>query len=588
MNASDLIKKYIAFFESKQHTRIPSASLVPQNDATVLFTTAGMQPLAPFFLGEKHPIGARLVNVQKCLRTVDFENIGDNTHNTFFQMLGNWSLGDYFKNESIEWSFEFLTSKKWLNLPVHKLSFTVFEGDKFVGKDTEAAEKWESLGVPKEKITYLGEDNFWSAGDVGPCGPSSEIFYWTGDEEPTTQKPDEDERWVEIWNNVFMTFEKKADGSCIPLPQKNIDTGMGLERTLTVLTGKKSAYETDLFMPCIKKIEELSQKSYADHTTEMRIIADHMRAAVFLLGDENQTVPSNVDQGYILRRFIRKSIRQLTLLNIPTGSLSTLAQIFIDSYKEMYPELGNNQKTIITELEKEENKFSSALEKGTIEFNRVASKLKEHGGTSISGKVAFLLFQSYGFPIEMTQDMATEVGLTIDMKGFDKEQQKHIDASKKGSDQKFKGGLADDDERTVRLHTATHLLNEALRKVVSKDIVQKGSNITSERLRFDFNFDRKLTPEEVKAVEDEVNAVVAKEMAIERSTMSPNEAKKLGAQSEFGMKYPDAVSVYKISDYSLEICMGPHVKNTKEVGKFKIKKEESSAAGVRRIKATVE
>lgn len=588
MKANELREKYIEFFKSKQHICIPSASLIPSNDATVLFNTAGMQPLVPFLLGQKHPLGTRLVNVQKCLRTVDFDIVGDNTHHTFFQMLGNWSLGDYFKKESISWSYEFLTSKEWLNLPLEKLSFTVYEGTDKVPKDEEAAQIWKSLGVPEHKITYLGEDNFWSAGETGPCGPSSEIFYWTGDDEPTTQNPDEDERWVEIWNNVFMTYDKKTDGTFEELPKKNIDTGMGLERTLAVLNGEKSAYETDLFQPIIKQIEQLSNKAYQDHLIEMRIIADHLRSAVFLIGDENPTTPSNLDQGYVLRRLIRKAIRQLKLLDVQTYACADLAKIIIREYEQAYPELAENKDRITTELHKEEEKFSSALEKGTQEFNRIIAKQKEHGGDVLSGKTAFLLFQSFGFPLEMTIDMAQEVGFSVDVDGFKKQEKKHQEASRAGAEQKFKGGLADNSEQTVKLHTATHLLNEALRRVIDKDITQKGSNITPDRLRFDFNFDRKLTDEEIKAVEDHVNTIIEKEIDVTMFETTPDEAKALGAQSEFGARYPDKVSVYKIGDESLEICMGPHVKNTKDIGKFKIVKEQSSAAGVRRIKAIVE
>ncbi len=580
MKAKDLIQKYTDFFKSKGHVQIPSASLVPANDPSVLFTTAGMQPLAPYFAGQAHPQGKRLVNVQKCMRTVDFENIGDNTHHTFFQMLGNWSLGDYFKKESITWSFEFLTSPEWLNLPLEKLSFTVFEGDDAAPRDSRAAEVWKSLGVPEEKITFLGEDNFWSAGETGPCGPSSEIFYWTGDEKPKTQNPDEDERWVEIWNNVFMAYNKKEGGVIEELPQKNIDTGMGLERTLAVLNGKKSAYETDLFLPIIQKIEELSGSAYAEHKKEMRIIADHIRAASFILGDDNKVVPSNVDAGYILRRLLRRAIRFGNMVGYG-ASLAELAKIVVDQYSELYPELAKNKGVILSEIEKEEAKFRKTLEKGLREFEKMS-------GQEISGKDAFLLFQSYGFPLEMTEEMADEKGIKVDTEGFFAEYEKHQQLSREGAEKKFKGGLADLSEDTIKLHTATHLLNEALRKVISPEISQRGSNITPERLRFDFNFDRKLTAEEIKAVEDEVNRVIKMEVDVVRKEMPMAEAEKLGAQKEFGAKYGDTVSVYFVGDYSKEFCGGPHVENTRDIGHFKIVKEKSSAAGIRRIKAVVE
>ncbi len=580
MKAKDLMDKYFEFFEKNGHVLIPSASIIPKDDPSVLFTTAGMQPLAPYFTGQKHPQGKRLVDVQKCMRTVDFENIGDNTHQTFFQMLGNWSLGDYFKEESIKWSFEFLTSKEWLGLPLEKLSFTVFEGDKTVAKDTEAAKIWESLGVPKEKITFLGEDNFWSAGETGPCGPSSEIFYWTGDENPKTQNPDEDERWVEIWNNVFMTYNKKEDGSIEELPNKNIDTGMGFERTLAVLSGKKSAYETDLFLPIIEKIEEVSGSKYTKHQKEMRIIADHVRAATFILGDDNAVTPSKVDAGYILRRLIRRAVRFGNMVGYE-ASLFDLAKVVVKKYSNLYPELKKNKKRIYSEIQKEEEKFKKTLEKGLREFEKM-SKQKE-----ISGKDAFLLFQSYGFPLEMTEEMADEKKIKVDTEAFFKEYEEHQKLSRTGAEKKFKGGLADLSDGTIRLHTATHLLNEALRKVISKEIHQRGSNITPERLRFDFSFDRKLTAEEKKAVEDEVNRVIDLGLPVTRKELPIKEAEKLGAQKEFGAKYGDTVTVYSVGDYSIEFCGGPHVKNTKEIGHFKIIKEQSSSAGVRRIKAVV-
>ncbi len=582
MKAHEFKQKYFDFFKNKKHVAITSASLIPLNDPSVLFNTAGMQPLVPFLLGQKHPSGTRLVNVQKCLRTVDFENIGDNTHHTFFQMLGNWSLGDYFKEDAIKWSFEFLTDKKWLGLDPKKLAFTVYEGDNKVPRDEEAADVWKKLGVSKERIAYLGKDNFWSAGETGPCGPSSEMFYWTGDEKaPKTFDP-EDETWVEIWNDVFMTYNKQKDGSLVELEKKNVDTGMGFERTLAVLSGEKSAYETDLFLPMIKEVEKLSGKKYLDSPEtkrQMRIIVDHVRAAVFLLGDENGIVPSNVDQGYILRRLIRKAIRLGKQLDVEKYFTKQLAQIVVVDYGTLYPELEQNKTKIFDELEKEEKKFAVTLEHGLREFSKMAKS-----GEKISGKNAFLLFQSYGFPIEMTQELASEQGIEVDFAGFQKAYDEHQKLSRIGAEKKFKGGLADAGEETTKLHTATHILNEALRRKVDSKISQRGSNITTERLRFDFCFDRKLTTEEKQAVEDEVNRVISLGIEVVREKMTKEEAFKV-AHGEFGAKYPDKVSVYSVGDYSKEICMGPHVKNTKELGVFKIKKEQSSSAGVRRIKA---
>ena len=581
MNAKELRDKYLSFFLSKDHVVIPSASLVPRDDPSVLFNTAGMQPLVPYLSGQPHPLGKRLVNIQKCLRTVDFENIGDNTHHTFFQMLGNWSLGDYFKKEAISWSFEFLTGKKWLNLPLKMLAFTVYEGDKTVPRDTESYELWKSLGVSVERIVFLGKDNFWIAGESGPCGPSTEMFYWTGDGNAPTKFDPNDNRWVEIWNDVFMQFNKGKDKSITPLKQKNVDTGMGFERTLAVLSGKKSAYETDLFQPVIKQIEKLSGKKYKDHQREIRIVADHVRAATFILGDDNAVTPSNVDRGYVLRRLIRRAVRYARLLGMQE-SLKVLAELVVKDYGDYYTELRQNKERVFTELQNEEQKFAQTLEKGLREFEKMADK------GDISGKDAFLLFQSYGFPLEMTEELADEKKVKVDVEGFLAEFQKHQELSRKGAEQKFKGGLADLSEATIRLHTATHLLNEALRKVIDPKIKQRGSNITPERLRFDFSFDRKLTQEEVKKVEDEVNRVIKKQMPVVCKEMTKEQAVKIGAEMEFGQKYPDKVTVYFMGDYSKEFCGGPHVKNTKEVGKFKIVKEEACSAGVRRIKAVVE
>jgi len=583
MKAKELRDLYLKFFESKGHTIISSASLIPSNDASVLFNTAGMQPLVPYLSGSlgKHPLGTRLTNVQKCLRTVDFENIGDNTHHTFFQMLGNWSLGDYFKKEAISWSFEFLTGKQWLNIPLKMIAVTVYEGDKTVPRDEESYALWRSLGVAEKRIAFLGKDNFWIAGDTGPCGPSSEMFYWTGGGEAPEKFDPNDARWVEIWNDVFMAYQKAADGSVAPLKQKNVDTGMGLERTLAVLNGKKSAYETDLFSGVISEIEKLSGKRYSDHQREMRIIADHIRAAVFVLGDENAVMPSNVDRGYILRRLIRRAVRYGKMVGINGLFLTQLADVVIKEYSGMYAELALNKIRIVEELHKEEEKFEKTLENGLREFERMVTL------GQISGVNAFLLFQSYGFPLEMTEELAHERGVSVDVKSFLAEYEKHKELSRVGAEKKFKGGLADTSEVVVRMHTATHLLNEALRQVISNGIHQRGSNITPERLRFDFSFERKLTAEEVKKVEDEVNRIIALDVAVVRKEMLRSEAEKLGAQAEFGVKYPERVSVYFVGDYSKEFCGGPHVTHTGEIGKFKIVKEEACAAGVRRIKAVV-
>jgi alanyl-tRNA synthetase len=582
MDPKIIRQKYFDFFIERGHSLIPSAPLVPIGDASVLFNTSGMQHLAPYFLGSKHPYGKRLVDIQKCLRTVDFENIGDNTHHTFFQMLGNWSMGDYFKEESIKWSFEFLTSKKWLNLPLKMLAFTVYKGDDLVPRDDESSDIWKSLGVNSNRIAFLGKDNFWSAGEKGPCGPSSEIFYWTGEGDAPQKFDDQDERWVEIWNNVFMAYNRVDEKTVVPLMQKNVDTGMGFERVVAVLNGKKSAYETSLFLPIIKKLEEMSSKSYGQVTKEMRIISDHIRAAVFLLGDTNPTFPSNLDRGYILRRLIRRAIRYARLIGIEGDFANFVGEIVVDIYGHYYKELVESKKTIVDELKKEEDKFSRTLEVGLREFNKMAAK-----ADVISGKDAFLLFQSYGFPIEMTQELALEQSISVDEKVFLEEFEKHQELSRTASSGKFKGGLSENSPETTRLHTATHLLLEALRRVVSSDIKQRGSNITTERLRFDFSFDRKLTPDEIRNVENEVNRVIDEEFEVKREEMSIEDAKKIGAQMEFGAKYPDIVSVYFVGNYSKEFCGGPHVKNTKELGKFKIKKEQSSSAGVRRIKAVV-
>jgi len=586
MKATELKSKYLAFFKSKGHAIIPSASLVPENDPTVLFTTAGMHPLVPFLMGQPHPLGKRLTDVQKCVRTGDIDDVGDATHLTFFEMLGNWSLGDYFKKEAITWSYEFLTSKEWLAIPKDRLAFTCFAGDNDAPKDTESQQIWLSLGVPSERIAFLPkEDNWWGpAGLTGPCGPDTEIFFWKDNSTPAPKVFDpKDKCWVEIWNNVFMQYDKQTDGTFAPLAKKCVDTGMGVERTTLALQGKDNVYETEIFQPLFQKLNEIRGiETFAESSLKhYRIISDHIRTATFMLGDERPIVPSNTDRGYILRRLLRRTIRKMKDMN--QNSSAALAEVVINQYKKEYPLLEEKKQFILDEIKKEEEKFRKTLDKGESRL-----QVLTEGKKDISGKDAFDLFQSYGYPLEMTIEAAKELGVQVDVKEFDKLFSEHQSKSRAGAEQKFKGGLADNSERTVRLHTATHLLNEALRKVVDKNIVQKGSNITAERARFDFNFDRKLTPEEVKAVEAEVNRVINLALPVTITEMSPDEAKAKGAQSEFGQKYPPKVTVYKMGDYSMEICMGPHVKNTKEVGKFTIQKEESSAAGIRRIKATVD
>ena len=584
MKAGELKKKYLEFFKSKKHAIIASASLIPEHDPTVLFTTAGMHPLVPFLMGQQHPLGKRLADVQKCIRTGDIDLVGDPSHLTFFEMLGNWSLGDYFKKEAIEWSFEFLT--KVLGFDADKLSVTVFAGDKDAPIDDESASIWKKLGIPENRIHYLPkEDNWWGpAGTTGPCGPCTEMFIDTGKRRcsPECKPGCGCGKYFEIWNDVFMEYNKVAEGKYEKLKQKNVDTGMGVERTIAMLSGKESVYDTEIFTPLFDKIKNLAESDNFSHEQQrsVRIIADHMKAATFILGDERGIVPSNVDQGYILRRFIRRSIRHGKLLGIEGGLCRQIAKVVINIYKKDYPELQKNEQKIMDELLKEEKRFRDTLEKGLKQFEKIAA------AGDISGKDAFLLFQSYGFPFEMVRELAQEKGIKVDEEGFNAEYKRHQELSRVGAEQKFKGGLSEASEVTAKLHTATHLLGEALRKVLrDQNIKQKGSNITTERLRYDFNFDRKLSPEEIKAVEDEVNRVIDSEIEVVKEEMSPEEAVKKGAQAEFGAKYPAKVSVYSVGDYSKEICMGPHISNTKELGHFKILKEESSAAGIRRIKA---
>ena len=587
MNSKELIRKYIGFFKTKKNQEVPNASLIPTNDPTVLFTTAGMHPLVPYLLGQPHPKGKRIVDVQKCIRTGDIDEVGDTTHHTFFEMLGNWSLGDYFKEEAIHWSYELLVHA--LKIPAERLAISCFGGDRDAPKDEESAHIWESLGIPSSRIAFLPKrDNWWGpAGAIGPCGPDTEMFYWTGPE-PFPQKFDPaDKKWVEIWNDVFMQYHKQKDGSYIELKQKNVDTGMGVERTLAVLNALKDNYQTDLFWPIIEKIAEVSGKKYEGNEKAFRVIADHLKAAVFILSDDKGVKPSNVEHGYVLRRLIRRAIRYGRMLGITAAFTVKVASAVLPIYPE-YEELKRNKKFIFEELEAEERRFTETLEKGMKKFNALLAERKK----VISGAEAFLLFQSYGFPIEMTTELAGENGVSVDVDGFEAEYKNHQDLSRTTSAGVFKSGLADNSEATTKLHTSTHLLNEALRQIVKQDIRQKGSNINPERLRFDFNYGDKLNADQISKVEKWVNDQIAKGLKVTRKEMPLKEALRSGVQAEFGEKYPDIVSVYTIGDeqhpISREICTGPHVKNTKEIGHFKIVKEQSSAAGVRRIKAVIE
>ena len=580
MNLKDL---YINFFVSKGHKQIPSAPVVPENDPSVLFNTAGMQPLIPYLLGEHHPYGTRLCDYQKCIRTNDLDEVGDTTHHTFFEMLGNWSLGDYFKNESITWSFEFLT--KVLNIPVNKLAVTVFKGNDLIPFDKESYNKWLELGIKKERIALTEEDNFWIAGSSGPCGPDTEIFYYRNDGEIPVNFDTNDDNWVEIWNNVFMQYFKDDSGKITELPKKNVDTGMGVERVTAILEGVNDNYLSSIWKDVIKVIEDVSFLPYKGNEKSMRIIADHIRTSVFISADYAGIKPSNTDQGYILRRLIRRAIRHAKKLNIDINSdwEQLIAKKIIDKYKKYYHELEDNENTVLEVLKNEKNKFNKTLEKGLKEFSKIVSNNKE-----IDGLTAFHLYDTYGFPIELTVELAKEHGLKVDEEGFLENFKKHQELSRNSSGAKFKGGLAGNSEIETRYHTATHLLNAALKEVVSKDIHQRGSNITVERMRFDFNCDHKLTEEEKQKVENLVNKWIDEGLEVKCIEMTKEEALASGAECMFIDKYPDIVTVYEIGNVSKELCGGPHVKNTKEIGKFKIVKEEASSAGVRRIKAVIE
>lgn len=580
MNLKDL---YINYFVSKGHKQIPSAPVVPENDASVLFNTAGMQPLIPYLMGMAHPYGTRLCDYQKCIRTNDLDEVGDTYHHTFFEMLGNWSLGDYFKKDAITYSFEFLT--KVLNIPVERLGVTVFAGNDTIPFDEESKSIWLSLGIPEERIAATSEDNFWIAGETGPCGPDSEMFYWRSDDEIPKVFDPEDKRWVEIWNDVFMQYEKKADGTVIELPKKNVDTGMGVERTTAILEGVNDNYASSIWRDVIEKIEEISGKSYKNDYLSMRIIADHIRTSVFILGDDAGVVPSNTDRGYILRRLIRRMIRHARKLNIDLNSdfEVTLVELIINKYSKYYEELSKNKERIIDELTKEKVKFSKTLEKGLKVFEKETANLNK-----IDKDLAFKLYDTYGFPIELTCELAEEKNMEVDTEGFKEKFKEHQEKSRTASKGMFKGGLAGDSETETKYHTATHLLNAALKITVSEDVHQKGSNINNERMRFDFSCDHKLTPEEIKNTEDLVNKWIKEDLPVSVKEMTKEEAVKIGAEHMFIERYPDVVTVYFVGDVSKEICMGPHVKSTSEIGTFKIVKEEASSAGVRRIKAIIE
>ncbi len=603
MTAENLRKKYIEFFTSHNHTEISGASVIPENDPTVLFTTAGMHPLVPYILGQEHPGGTRLVDYQKCIRTGDIDDVGDSSHLTFFEMLGNWSLGDYFKREAIAMSFEFLTSSKWLGIPVEKLSVSVFAGDDDVPRDQEAADIWLSLGIPEERIYFLGrKHNWWGpAGETGPCGPDSEMFIDTGKEACGADcSPACDcGKYLEIWNDVFMQYEKQSNGTFTPLARTCVDTGMGLERTATVLQGKTSVYETELFAPIFAKIEELAGCSYgADHggnasesqeeiDTQMRIIADHIRTSVVILGDTRGVTPSNLGQGYILRRLIRRAIRCGRKLGLQTPWLGEVATVVIDMYCNVHTEFTEKKGFILQELAQEEQKFSKTLTQGEHEFEKMLPNLQRGKQRVIPGRLAFKLYDTHGFPLELTQELGAEHGFTVDVEGFHKAFKKHQEASRSGAEKQFKGGLADHSEVTTALHTATHLLHEALRRVLGDHVEQRGSNITADRLRFDFSHPKAMTAEEKSAVEDLVNQQIAKGLPITMKTMSVAEAKEAGALALFTNKYEEQVKVYSIGDFSTEVCGGPHAASLKGMGTFKIKKEQSSSAGVRRIKAVL-
>lgn len=599
MTANELRSKYIEFFKSKNHVEISGQSLIPENDPSVLFTMAGMHPLVPYLLGEKHPAGTRLTDYQKCIRTGDIEEVGDPSHLTCFEMLGNWSLGDYFKKESIAFSYEFLTSKDWLALDPKKLSVTVFAGDENAPRDEEAAGYWKENGMPEDKIAYLpASDNWWAAGPTGPCGPDTEIFYWVGEGLPPvgSNKGTDSANWMEIWNNVFMQYNRVDEKTLLPLEKKNVDTGMGLERTNCILQGKKSVYLTEVFQPIIAKIEELSSYKYGsdeEKDKSVRIIADHARASVFIIGDVRGVSPDRVGAGYVLRRLIRRAVRHGMKLGIEKAFLAEVANVIIENFKCAYPELEQNAEKVRKELTAEEEKFRVTLSKGEAEFQKLLPNLMKNPKKEISGKVAFRLYDTFGYPLELTQELGAENGFTVDVEGFKEAERKHQEASKSLDAGKAKGGLAEQSDTTTKYHTATHLLQQALVNVLGDQVAQKGSNINNERMRFDFTFERPMTKEEIQQVEDIVNAKIKEDLPVTMEIMSLEAAKAAGARALFTNKYGEDVKVYTIGKdakndwFSKEVCGGPHVQHTAQIGEFKIQKEQSSSAGVRRIRAVI-
>ena len=594
LTGDELRQMYISFFESKGHTAISGASLIPENDPTVLFTTAGMHPLVPYLLGEPHPAGTRLCDVQKCIRTGDIDDVGDLSHLTFFEMLGNWSLGDYFKEEAIQWSHEFLTSSDYLDFSPEQLYVTVFEGNDSIPKDDESIGYWKALGIPEERIFALPmKDNWWGpAGQTGPCGPDTEMFIDTGKEAcGSSCRPGcSCGKFFEIWNDVFMQYEKTADGEYVPLSRNNVDTGMGVERTIAMLQGRRTVYETELFAPILEAISEASGKKMDESeetTIAFRVVADHLRSATFIMGDPRGVKPDNLGQGYVLRRLIRRGIRFAKKLGLEAGFGAPIAQQIVDNYKHVYPELEVNQETIVSELNQEEERFEKTLSKGTAHLDKILGKMKEFNQGELAGKQAFKLFDTYGFPLEFTEEICGEHGIAVDRKGYEKAKQKHQEASK-GGEQAFKGGLADHSEMTTALHTATHLLHKSLQVVLGEHVRQRGSNITAERLRFDFSHPQKMTPEELEQVQTMVNEQIQAKLPVSMSVTTLNDARDRGAMALFDGKYDEQVKLYQIGDFSLEVCGGPHVENTQDLGSFRIVKEQASSAGVRRIRAVLE
>ncbi len=599
MTANDLRSIYIEFFKSKNHAEISGQSLIPENDPSVLFTTAGMHPLVPYLLGEKHPAGTRLTDYQKCIRTGDIDEVGDPSHLTCFEMLGNWSLGDYFKKESIAFSYEFLTSPKWLGLDPRKISVTVFAGDENAPRDEEAATFWKENGMPEDKIAYLpASDNWWAAGPTGPCGPDTEIFYWVGEGLPPagSNKGTDSKNWMEIWNNVFMQYNRVDEKTLVPLPKQNVDTGMGLERTNCILQGKTSVYLTEVFQPIIKTIEGLSGYTYGtddEKDKSVRIIADHSRSSVFILGDQKGVTPDRVGAGYVLRRLIRRAVRHGMKLGIEKDFMAEIAATVIENFKNAYPELEENKEKVFRELTAEEAKFRTTLKKGEAEFQKLLPNLMKNPKKIISGKVAYNLYETYGYPLELTQELGAENGFTVDVEGFKEAERKHQEASKTAEAGSAKGGLAEQSDITTKYHTATHLLQQALVNVLGNQVAQKGSNINNERMRFDFTFERPMTKEEIAKVEAIVNEKINEDLPVTMQVMPLDAAKASGARALFTNKYGEDVKVYTIGKdaekdwFSKEVCGGPHVQHTAQIGKFKIEKEQSSSAGVRRIRATI-